>query len=60
MIEQALGIIRNITCVTHNEVVDALEEFGENELLDLLERQFVGANVSSEAVVQVSCSPSPS
>ncbi|GAA5846411.1 hypothetical protein JCM3766R1_001187 [Sporobolomyces carnicolor] len=52
VIEQALGIIRNITCVSHNEVVDALEEFGENELLDLLERQFVGANVSSEAVVQ--------
>ncbi|GAA5989274.1 hypothetical protein JCM5350_005056 [Sporobolomyces pararoseus] len=52
LIEQALGIIRNITCVTHNEIINALDDFGEEEVLDLLQKQFVGGNASIEAVIQ--------
>ncbi|GAA5964482.1 hypothetical protein JCM3765_006298 [Sporobolomyces pararoseus] len=52
LIEQALGIIRNITCVTHNEVLNALDDFGEEEVLDLLQKQFVGGHASPEAVIQ--------
>jgi hypothetical protein len=54
LVEQALGIIRNITCVTRNEVLDALDDYGEDEILELLQKQFVGGNASTEAVVQVS------
>ncbi|GAA5879254.1 hypothetical protein JCM16303_003138 [Sporobolomyces ruberrimus] len=52
LVEQALGIIRNITCVTHNEVLDALDDYGEDEVLDLLQRQFAVGNAASEAVIE--------
>lgn len=39
--------------MTHNEVINALDDFGEEEVLDLLQKQFVGGNASTEAVIQV-------
>ncbi|GAA5936897.1 uncharacterized protein JCM15063_000094 [Sporobolomyces koalae] len=35
--EQALGIIRNLTCVSNNQILNALEDYGEDQLLDLLQ-----------------------
>lgn len=48
--EVALGILRNITCVTNNEAITGLrdDEMGEKRLLDLLEDRIAeGAAVGS-------------
>ncbi|GAA5979269.1 hypothetical protein JCM10908_002862 [Rhodotorula pacifica] len=57
--EVALGILRNITCVTNNEAITGLpdDEIGEKRLLDLLEDRMaegassgVGSGASARAV----------
>ncbi|GAA5850936.1 hypothetical protein JCM8547_009136 [Rhodosporidiobolus lusitaniae] len=56
--EQALGILRNITCVTNNEAITGLApgELGEDRLLGLLEEKVAGSGVEEgrweEGVVQ--------
>ncbi|GAA6061710.1 hypothetical protein JCM10212_004942 [Sporobolomyces blumeae] len=50
LVEQALGILQNITCVTQNEAITGLadDEMGETRMLDLLEAKLArgpeGAN----------------
>ncbi|GAA6009886.1 hypothetical protein JCM11491_000852 [Sporobolomyces phaffii] len=53
--EEALGIIRNITCVTHNEVLDALSDFGEDELLELLQSHLVGGSAFETTIQALYC-----
>lgn len=59
--EQALGLLRNITCVTNNEPVTGLgaAEMGEERLLGLLEGKIANGGetksaAGDEGVVQVS------
>ncbi|BGP53332.1 hypothetical protein JCM8202v2_000891 [Rhodotorula sphaerocarpa] len=49
--EVALGILRNITCVTNNEAITGLrdDELGEERLLDLLEERITGTPGRSDA-----------
>lgn len=46
IVEQALGILRNITCVTNNEAITGLgrDEMGEERLLGLLEAWVAGGS----------------
>lgn len=49
--EVALGILRNITCVTNNEAITGLrdDELGEDRLLSLLEAQITGSSMGPTA-----------
>ncbi|CEQ39304.1 SPOSA6832_00838 [Sporobolomyces salmonicolor] len=50
IVEQALGVLRNITCVTNNEAITGLSdaEMGEDRLLGLLEDRLVDDSVDPE------------
>lgn len=54
IIAQSLGIIRNITCVTQNEVVNALHDCGETQLLGLLLCHVARASTHEAIAVEVS------
>ncbi|BGP22349.1 armadillo repeat containing protein [Rhodotorula toruloides] len=51
IVEQALGILRNITCVTNNEAITGLgrDEMGEERLLGLLEEWVAGGSAAGGA-----------
>jgi len=54
LVEEALAIIRNITCVTNNEILNTLDDCGEDRLLGLLLSHLTRASTHEINATQVS------